>query len=205
MRLVLEIPLIRTGDVQASASGTQALAEIRTAISNVHWPPGSGSFTIYPESGKRRGEGSGVRPIRDMFVAELRMLGWQTEVVFPVPTPELSASFGAMDAAKTFNDDLFMVEWETGNISSSHRSMNKLAIGIIKGAIAGGVLIVPTRELARYLTDRIGNLRELEPYFDLWGSVETDRGFLAIFAVEHDATSMDVPRIRKGTDGRSLT
>lgn len=204
MRIVLEIPLIRVGGVETSPGGHHALAEIRSAISNLHWPPGSGKFTIYPESGKKRGEGSGVRPIRDMFVEELKKLGWRAEAPFPVET-ELSARFGAMDAAKTFDNDLFMVEWETGNISSSHRSMNKLAIGIVKGAIAGGVLIVPTRGLAQYLTDRIGNLRELEPYFDLWGSVETDRGFLAIFAVEHDATSMDVPRIRKGTDGRSLT
>lgn len=161
-------------------------------------------FTIHKESGKKRGMGSGVRPIRDMFVEELVKLGWQAEAPFPVSMPHLRSGFGAMDAAKRFGDDLFMVEWETGNISSSHRSMNKLALGIIKAAITGGVLIVPTNELAQYLTDRIGNLRELEPYFELWGSVETDRGFLAIFAVEHDESSTEVPRIRKGTDGRSL-
>lgn len=204
MRIVLEIPLIRVGGVDTSPTGIQALSEIRTAISRVHWPPGSGQFTIHPESGKRRGEGSGVRPIRDMFVEELAGLGWRPEAPFPVSNPELRSSFGAMDASKAFAGDLFMVEWETGNISSSHRSMNKLAIGIIKGAIAAGILIVPTSELARYLTDRIGNLRELEPYFELWSSVKTDRGYLAIFAVEHDASSIDVPRIRKGTDGRNL-
>jgi hypothetical protein len=140
-----------------------------------------------------------------MFIEALVALGWQAEVPFPVLNPELSAKFGGMDAAKAIDGDLFMVEWETGNISSSHRAMNKLAIGIVKGVVAGGMLIVPTRELARYLTDRIGNLRELEPYLELWGSVQADRGFLGIFAVEHDATSTEVPRFRKGTDGRGLT
>lgn len=205
MRLAIEIPLLRAGGIDAEGPCLRALSEIRTAISLVRWPSGAEQFTIYPESGKKRGMGSGVRPIRDMFVEELQRLGWQIEAPFPVPTPELRSTFGPMDAAKSFDDDLFMVEWETGNISSSHRSMNKLAIGILKGAISGGVLIVPTWELAQYLTDRIGNVRELEPYLSLWSSVEVERGFLAIFAVEHDATSTDVPRIRKGTDGRSLT
>lgn len=204
MQLVLEIPLIRTGGVERSSSCRAALAEIRTAISGVKWPPGAPDFRIYPESGKKRGEGSGVRPIRDMFVDELESLGWQPEAPFPVETPKGSARFGAMDAAKSIDGDLYMVEWETGNISSSHRAMNKLAIGVIKEAITGGVLIVPTTELAQYLTDRIGNLRELEPYLDLWSSIESQRGYLAIFAVEHDAVSKDVPRIRKGTDGRAL-
>ena len=204
MKLVHEIPLIRAGDIDSAASCAHALADIRSAIASVGWPPGSDKFSIYPESGKKRGMGSGVRPIRDMFVQELKARGWTAEAPFPVPTPGLASSFGPMDASKAFDKDLFVVEWETGNVSSSHRSMNKLAIGIVKGALAGGVLIVPTKNLAQYLTDRIGNLEELEPYFDLWGSVAARRGYLGVFAVEHDATSTSVPRIRKGTDGRSL-
>lgn len=95
-------------------------------------------------------------------------------------------------------------EWETGNISSSHRSMNKLALGLTEGVVSGGVLIVPTQALARYLTDRIGNVRELEPYFPLWASVRVDRGYLGVIAVEHDRTSRRVRRILKGTSGRAL-
>lgn len=205
MRLHSETTLINRGHVEASHSCRAALAEIRDAISLVKWPPDASDFRIYPESGKKRGRGSGVRPIRDMFVARLEGLGWEAEAPFPIETPKDSAGFGAMDLAKTFGGDLYIVEWESGNISSSHRALNKLAIGLLKEVIAGGVLIVPTRELAQYLTDRIGNLRELKPYFDLWSSVDTQRGFLAIFAVEHDSVSTDVPRIRKGTDGRALT
>ena len=98
-----------------------------------------------------------------------------------------------------------MVEWETGNISSSHRAMNKLALGLTSGVIAGGVLLVPTRDFARYLTDRIGNEWELLPYTPLWQSITVTRGYLAIFAVEHDREDTSVQRIPKGTDGRALS
>ncbi len=55
-----------------------------------------------------------------------------------------------------------------------------------------------------YLTDRIGNFAELEPYLDLWSAVPCENGVLEIVVVEHDAESFDVPRIEKGTDGRAL-
>jgi hypothetical protein len=79
-----------------------------------------------------------------------------------------------------------------------------MALGILKGILIGGVLIVPTRKMNRYLTDRVGNLLELEPYFDLWRSLSVEEDLLAIVAVEHDAVSKTVPRIGKGTDGRAL-
>jgi hypothetical protein len=56
----------------------------------------------------------------------------------------------------------------------------------------------------RYLTDRVGNFAELEPYLDLWKAIPCKRGVLEIVAIEHDATSLDVPRITKMTDGRAL-
>ncbi len=79
-----------------------------------------------------------------------------------------------------------------------------MALGIIKGILLGGILILPTRELYQYLTDRIGNFRELAPYFPMWKALHCDEGFLAVIAVEHDGASTEVPRIRKGTNGRAL-
>lgn len=55
-----------------------------------------------------------------------------------------------------------------------------------------------------WLTDRIGNFREIEPYFPIWRDVTVDERVLAVIEVEHDGTSQDVPRILKGTDGRAL-
>ena len=131
--------------------------------------------------------------------------GWTMEMPFPLEGIRGGARFGAMDAAKNFGPDPpFIVEWETGNISSSHRSMNKLALGLIEGAISGGVLVVPTHDFARYLTDRIGNARELQPYFPLWSAAKVSRAYLAVLAVEYDRTSEEVPRIPKGTSGRAL-
>jgi hypothetical protein len=193
-------------EVDPYPSKSRALQEIERAIAGVRWPPGADGFTIHAESGRARGQGSGVRPIRDAFVIELAKSHWASEASFPLPKVPGGSGFGDMDAAKAFDlEPPFMVEWETGNISSSHRSMNKIALGLKEGVIAGGVVIVPTRALAKYLTDRIGNEQELEPYFPFWRAVQVKRGYLGVIAVEHDAASVDVPRIVKGTDGRALT
>jgi hypothetical protein len=192
-------------DAKRYPSTEMALREIDAAIGAIRWPPGGKDFAIFPESGKARGEGNGVVPIKEAFVVALRPHGWTLEMPFPLEGIKGGARFGAMDAAKVFGSDPpFMVEWETGNISSSHRSMNKLALGLIEGVISGGVLIVPTRDFARYLTDRIGNVRELEPYFPLWKAARVRRGYLAVLAVEYDRTSSRVSRIAKGTSGRAL-
>jgi hypothetical protein len=206
MKIAQEIALIDAGEYSTTGECRQALNEIRVAIRGVHWPSGSEDFTIYPESGKKSGEGNGVVPIRQAFVVNLEVAGWGREVSFPGVVDDPSgAKFGAMDASKVFGTDLpFLAEWETGNISSSHRALNKMTIGLMRRVISGAVLVVPTRELAQYLTDRIGNLRELIPYLDLWRTIPVERGYLGIFAIEHDATSLSVPRIKKGTDGRAL-
>lgn len=96
------------------------------------------------------------------------------------------------------------MEWETGNISSSHRALNKMALGLLKGKLAAGVLIVPSRRLYKYLTDRVGNIDEIAPYFDLWRCIPCAEGVLEVIAVEQDAESLSVRRISKGTDGRAL-
>jgi hypothetical protein len=79
-----------------------------------------------------------------------------------------------------------------------------MAVGLMKGCLAGGILVVPSRKLYPFLTDRIGNIGELEPYLDLWKSVPCKQGILEILVIEHDGTSTKIPRIPKGTDGRAL-
>jgi hypothetical protein len=168
---------------------------IRDAISLIRWPPGNSVFAIRPESGKKRGEGNGVAPIKKAFIAHLQSVGWTLEK-------------SRFDAHYTFSDGSslpFVVEWETGNISSSHRSINRIALGMLQGEVSGGVVVVPSQELRPYLTDRIGNVTELIPYYPLWQVWEQFSmfGYLAVVAVEHDVTSMNVPRIPKRTDGRA--
>lgn len=114
-----------------------------------------------------------------------------------------TAKPGALDACKKAGEKLFVVEWETGNISSSHRALNKMALLLLNGHISAGILIVPNRKMYPYLTDRIGNYEELIPYFNLWKNVNVEKGYLEIIPIEHDGISKLAPIIKKGTDGRA--
>lgn len=201
MKIVRIEYLIDVGGFSSSKDWSRILDQVTTAIKSIEWPPRSGSFTLHDQYGKKRGEGSGVKPIKKACMARLAVMGWHLETPVDIATVRRP---GPMDATYRVRDRLFCIEWETGNISSSHRALNKIVLGILKNILLGGLLIVPTREMYRYLTDRVGNFRELEPYFPLWKSIQVKEGFLAVIAIEHDAVSKDVPRIEKGTDGRAL-
>jgi len=201
MKIVQIERIIDSGPFSQSADWKKIEEHILHAIQSVEWPPDSGSFTLFDEPGKKRGQGSGVKPIKEACMHKLESFGWQLET--PVDIATLKRP-GPMDATCAVGNRLFCLEWETGNISSSHRSLNKMALGILKKVLIGGALIVPTRKMYRYLTDRIGNLQELEPYFPLWKALHVEEGLLAVIAIEHDAVSSAVKRIAKGTDGRAL-
>jgi hypothetical protein len=201
MKIVREETLISCGRYAVSHDWKRTRHSLYTAIREVDWPRGSGKFTIYPESGKRRGKGNGVTPIKLGLMAELRRQGWKLEA--PLDIAILKRP-GKLDAVLYTKQGPVALEWETGNISSSHRALNKMALGLFKGVLAAGILVVPSRELYRYLTDRVGNMSELDPYLDLWRSIPCKQGVLEIVAVEHDATSKKVSRIPKGTSGRAL-
>lgn len=196
MKLTQTVEILRTGTFPDSREWKAAIAEVKAAIRAVVWPRGSAWFTINPSRGRGRGEGNGVKPIKEACMLALAKSRWSTDERHnPL----------RLDAVKPTADGRSIgLEWETGNISSSHRSINRLLDGNRRGLVAAGILIVPTRALYQYLTDRVGNLPELEPYFDLWREMTWRNGSLLIVAVEHDTTSEKVPRIAKGTDGRAL-
>ena len=201
MKIVKTEFLIKVGGFPNSDTWVNIQSDIIQAIKSIEWPKGSGSFTLFSQSGKKRGEGNGVKPIKEACMQKLVQMGWVLEKRIDVASAKHP---GPMDAVYQVDSRFFCVEWETGNISSSHRAINKMALGILKKKLVGGLLIVPTREMYKYLTDRVGNFPELEPYFLLWKSIVVDEGLLAIMAIEHDAISTNVPRIKKGTDGRAL-
>lgn len=207
MKLLQITPLIAIGRFPGSRTRAQAEEEICIAIGAIHWPPLSNKFTIYPQSGKKRGEGNGVKPIKLAFIQNLIDQGWHAEMKYPRgEASKREFEPGAFDAwRETAPGGGIVVEWETGNISSSHRAVNKMALALLEEHIAAGYLVLPSRALYSYLTDRVGNYRELEPYFSLWERLPVRNGMLAIIEVEHDATSKRVPRIAKGTDGRALS
>ncbi|HEY0755120.1 MAG TPA: hypothetical protein VGD98_14270 [Ktedonobacteraceae bacterium] len=180
MKIIHIERLIDEGNISSTSDWRQVEQDIRRAIATVEWPPNSGSFTLYP--GKHE---NGVVPIKNACMLHLGSQQWMQEYV-------LSAiGVGKIDAALRTSTGLFGFEWETGNISSSHRAINKMALALLKKAMIGGVLVLPSRNMYNYLTDRIGNFSELQPYFPLWKSLNKSisAGILEIVAIEHDAVS----------------
>lgn len=174
---------------------SQRLEEINIAIANVKNPPDADTFIINPTR-----HGNGVVPIKRNFIKTLIHFGWLPE--FPMSFVS-GVNPGPLDAFYQRDTMNFAVEWETGNISSSHRAMSKLLLGLKNHNIIGGTLVLPSKNLYPYLTDRIGNYDELCPYFPVWKQ-ENVSGFLAVVVVEHDQEDVNVATIPKGTDGRAL-
>lgn len=209
VKLVQWETILDVGGYSSTSEFARVEADIRNAIAAVVWPPGAETFTIHPQSGKKTGEGNGVKPIKEGFMTVLRARAWAEEFgrargggrgIVP----------GAFDAHLTFDKTRtstlpFVVEWETGNVSSTHRAINRIALGILEERVSGGVVVLPSAALAPFLTDRIGNFPEVRPYLPLWRRWETlaSPSYLALIAIEQDSKSIDVPRIPKGTDGRA--
>jgi len=143
-----------------------------------------------------------VVPIKKPCIRRLSKLGWLTEKLPPLKKGVIKP--GDLDALFKCSAGFIGFEWETGNISSSHRAINKLLLTTQAGGLIGGFLVVPSDQLKVFLTDRIGNIGELRPYLPLWSSMPIKEGVLRIVVVEHDAISFDVPRIPKGIDGRAI-
>jgi hypothetical protein len=202
----LTLKLVRTEILfdHASVSNSdwfrQVMDELREAIDVIRWPVGSDDFCIYPVE-----KANGVKPIKEAFVLCLaEKYAWTGEFKYKIPG---QTKRGPVDAARLVDatDKMFAVEWETGNVSSSHRALNKMALGIIDDILCGGILVLPSRRFYKFLTDRVGNFQEMQPYFPIWKNLDVSkRGILAVIEIEHDRESMDVPRLTKGTDGRAL-
>ena len=186
--------LKREGCFANSPEFGQLLEQIKNAILSVDWPEGSNRFTLYPVK-----KANGVVPTKRNCMNYLVQKGWETEYRMAIAS---HLKPGPIDAVKRLeNGQWFAVEWETGNISSSHRALNKMAVGLLDGQLAGGILILPSRAMYSYLTDRIGNYAEIEPYFPVWRSLSIRDGVLAVVEIEYDSLSLDVLPIKKGTEG----
>ncbi|QOH80997.1 restriction endonuclease [Plesiomonas shigelloides] len=186
--------LINSGEFFSTKQFNKVLKEINDAISQVVWPINSTHFSINPVL-----KGNGVKPIKNGCMSHLEKQGWKLEERLKISR---AMRPGPLDAVKALpNGGLLALEWETGNISSSHRALNKMVLGMLEGALCGGVLILPSRNMYKYLTDRIGNFQEIEPYFPQWKRPDISNGFLAVIEIEHEYENKDVPLIPKGTDG----
>lgn len=186
MKIVSEIVVIG----ELGPQHYQPLLEIRRAIER--------SLIVINPTPK----GNGVKPIKNGVIKELKGLGWRDE--YPMDLSKMRAK--PLDAYKSFSDVRVGFEWETGNISSSFRALMKLIKGLKEDKLDLGVHVVPSRNFYKYLTDRVGNISELEPYIDVFGAIELHScKVLLICVVEYDETDKDAPLIPKGSDGMSLS
>ena len=106
---------------------------------------------------------NGVVPLKETCYRMLEeVYGWYRER----PLDVLSEKGGPIDVYKVFQDERNEVrvgiEFETGNISSAHRSMNKLHLGVSSSELDLAVLLMPMHRLSYYLTDRVSNYRSEE-------------------------------------------
>lgn len=185
MKIIKDIRILGTHNLQHQI----ALEEAREAIIQ-------SKLILNPTK-----KGNGVRPIKLNIMSHLEKNGWGHEVGMDL----FGMNARPLDAHKTFGDCRVGLEWETGNISSSFRAIMKLIKGLCEDKLELGIFCVPSGDMYPYLTDRIGNITELEPYLDIFGRVPIAMGkALTIFVVEHDELSKDVPLIPKGNDGMSL-
>jgi len=72
MKIVQIERLIDTGTFSQTADWRKIEEHIFQAIRSIEWPPNSGSFTLRNESGKKRGQGSGVKPIKQACMQKLK-------------------------------------------------------------------------------------------------------------------------------------
>ena len=221
--------LVNSGELARSDDWKVLHESYVRAIQSLDFPEGSGTLTLRkrwknPDSGKYAR--NGVSYLKNRFLQQMTGIeGWKAEgqtgiqrlgreanltmyPEFQSHSEQVASKFGDFDfLTKTSSGFRAAIEWETGNISSSHRSLNKLVIALSESAIDAGVLILPTRELYEHLTDRVGNIREISPYLSFWQNAcdqETPK-ILAITVVEHDFLTDDPshPFLKLRNDGRA--
>lgn len=229
MKWLKTMLLFNCGEVAQTADWKRVHESLVRAITGIDFPRGSGTLTlrrktrIEKSSQWRR---NGVGYLRTRFLQGMvEVEGWQQEaqvgiehlqlqpelLLYPGFSPHkenITSGFGDFDFMTETPSGLHIaIEWETGNISSSHRSVNKLTIALAAGRIQAGVLILPSRALYEHLTDRIGNIGELSPYLTMWSQLSpmVKKGVLAITVVEQDALTDDkiFPYLTTGNDGRA--
>lgn len=228
MKFLRTLILFDQGNV-INSGDWQALHESYVrSICSIDHPAGTGKLKLRRRVALpgRRWKRNGVGYLRDRFLNHITSVErWRPEGkvdlthsqiqpeirLYPSLEPyrePITSDFGGFDlVTEGANGTKIAIEWETGNISSSHRSMNKLALALSAGIIQIGVLIVPSRDLYEHLTDRVGNIGELSGYLSMWENLKSTvfRGLFVITVVEHDELSNDesLEFLPAGRDGRA--
>jgi len=228
MKWLRTLVIFDQGDLVTTSDWQTIHKSYVRSIQSIDFPEGANSLKLRRKVRRPDGQWNrnGVIYLKRRFLDHMvNAENWHAEVGFDLgkdrvppdlrlyPSSKLhrepiTSKFGGFDLLTTAPAGTHVaIEWETGNISSSHRSMNKLAIALTTGKIQVGILVVPSRNLYEHLTDRIGNIGELSGYLSMWKDLEArvERGLLAISVVEHDSLTDDqaFPYLPAGKDGRA--
>lgn len=200
MKILKIHTLLSVGDFVNSKEYQKIEKDIISAIECIKNPPQADGFYL-----RNKKKGNGVTPIKNAFIQKLDDSGWKNERIC-----DSIIKSKKIDSTKLLKSGkYFGVEWETGNISSSHRALNRITLGIRDNLLEGGALVLPSREMYGYLTDRVGNFQEIENYFPIWKDfsyafhARGQSAVIKVFEIEHDGLRDDIPSIHKGTDGRA--
>ena len=174
--------------LRESAMAQKAVEEVKASIHN-----------MVGNINNSRKNGNGVVPVKEGCYQSLEeRFNWYREK----PLMSFSEKGGPIDVYKEFFSGgeflLVGLEFETGNISSAHRSMNKLTMGLKREELNLALLIMPVFELSYYLTDRVANYEELAPYFPL-----VDEYRFIFFGFNAENYDASFPVLPKGKDGMS--
>lgn len=107
--------------------------EIASAVKAIKWPAMNAKFILNPTKKVTVSNRS----------KKLSKRHWQAKdgLLSTASKYWKVSNTGPIDVVKKLRAGLVAVEWETGNISSSHRALNKLALGIANNHLVGGVLV----------------------------------------------------------------
>ncbi|WHY20098.1 hypothetical protein QNH28_03495 [Paenibacillus sp. G2S3] len=196
MKILRVETLINKGTFRDSTLYDTVLNNVIEAIKCIEHPVGTGNFILHDMK-----HANGVTPIKNNFVKQLDLFGWKNERI-----ADKEVKKRKFDSSIKLEDGrYFAVEWETGNISSSHRALNRIFLGMKSGIFSGGFLVLPSKNMYDLLTDRVGNFKELEGFFEVWRLLGhyIDDGVIEIIEIEHDGVSKSIKPIKKGGDGNS--
>ena len=131
--------LVKTNELAA-----QAFQEVRSSIIN-NVTPGSDHFILNCTSKNC----NGVVPVKQRCYQILEEeFGWYREKPLAYFHDDAQKG-GPIDVYKEFTTERFLfkagLEFETGNISSAHRSMNKLCVGLKKSELDLAMLMMPIK------------------------------------------------------------
>ncbi|HTQ35515.1 MAG TPA: hypothetical protein VMH77_00650, partial [Steroidobacteraceae bacterium] len=150
MKWLRTLVVFDSGKVLNTPTWDQVHRSYLRAINSIEHPVGAGKLMLRHAIKRTGGQDqrNGVVPLRRKFLdflvrsegwkkeqdTTISRLRWQVEVsLYPgrqKHTEPVESDFGHFDFLTTLGSEGLRVaiEWETGNISSSHRSLNKLAM-----------------------------------------------------------------------------